>query len=596
MGRLTELIRGAREEGGSVSGSIGLGIKERLKEKLDPRSFINQDGMMAALFPSLRKYKSKIGKRDTSPTLNAGSIKSLQVSDKNTEIAAKNSMVLGTMHRDFNVMRQNFAKLVKLKGGNPTNKADMYFMSAKTREAAYNTQANPKAPESVGPDKKTSAFDIFTLMAVVAGLGFAIKKGIEYLSDKIKESFLQGLSDLPSTMLEGVKSLFTINKENDTSIVDIGNKTLDWFKNGGMENLFTQETMDKLQSGVKSAAEGTLTVLSGSTSAEAAMMPSDWGGGGEWSSGGGTGTGLGAGPRPTSPGQIPSNVPFYESGNTPAPLNEDRKKYQKMVYDAFANAGFSPKQSLALTAEVGRENGYNPNFMFGSAPEPHKGEAYGRPNFGILSWGDPTRRDKLLAYMRQQGMTYQTKDKQGRPVELFKQSQDSLNAMAKFAMKEMMEDPMFERTRKEFLPNKDIGRDTAAEVLGKDFIRWRYTDPAYRSHHTFRNQFYSAIEQQTQPKEQPSQAQAPKEPPKEPPKKVSAVQEKPQTVAVGDAIDKDSTLFNQMVAAFKKQDIIINNVNVAPSPAPVNQTVAKAPNKAGKDSFEILFDLNATQA
>jgi hypothetical protein len=56
---------------------------------------------------------------------------------ENTKIAAKNSFVLPAMARDMNVMRQNIIKLVKMSGGKPSTKSDMFFLKAAERESAY---------------------------------------------------------------------------------------------------------------------------------------------------------------------------------------------------------------------------------------------------------------------------------------------------------------------------------------------------------------------------------------------------------------------------------------------------------------------------
>ena len=40
------------------------------------------------------------------------------------------------------------------------------------------------------------------------------------------------------------------------------------------------------------------------------------------------------------------------------------------VYKAYRNAGLSHNQAMAITAEVGRENSFNPNTLFGTHPDP----------------------------------------------------------------------------------------------------------------------------------------------------------------------------------------------------------------------------------
>lgn len=158
MSTLTELVRKRRQSGGSVGGSLSYGLKERAKETFDPRRIFKQDGLMTALFPKLRAYKS--GKVDSmnraAPKLSAPEISSsepiLDLIQQNTKISAKNSLVLPAIHRDVNVMRQNIIKLVKLKDGEATNKSDMWFMKASTMEAAYENRLKTKPTKK--DDKK----------------------------------------------------------------------------------------------------------------------------------------------------------------------------------------------------------------------------------------------------------------------------------------------------------------------------------------------------------------------------------------------------------------------------------------------------------
>lgn len=178
MATLSDLVRKQRERGGSITSSLSYGVKERLKEKLDPRQFLDQSGLLTALFPKLKAYKSgqpkdakniiKKLEKITSPEP-LGDV-SFRIIETNTKISAKNTMVLPAMHRDINVMRQNIAKLVKAKGGTPTNKADMWFMNAKTMEAAYETRFNKKTPEKVEKEKETKPEGDSGLMGLLGGL------------------------------------------------------------------------------------------------------------------------------------------------------------------------------------------------------------------------------------------------------------------------------------------------------------------------------------------------------------------------------------------------------------------------------------------
>ena len=57
-GRLTEIIKSRRQSGLGVTSSLAGGVKERLKEKFDPRRIFNQNGILTSLFPKLRAYRS----------------------------------------------------------------------------------------------------------------------------------------------------------------------------------------------------------------------------------------------------------------------------------------------------------------------------------------------------------------------------------------------------------------------------------------------------------------------------------------------------------------------------------------------------------
>jgi hypothetical protein len=122
---------------------------------MDPRRLLfKRDGLMTSLFPSLKSFQAKgAGEKSvgdaTSQLLNSniGALQPIMESiDVNSRISAKNSTVLPMMGRDMNVMRQNIVKMVKLQGGTPSTKADMFFMRARDREAAFEAQFGKNRP------------------------------------------------------------------------------------------------------------------------------------------------------------------------------------------------------------------------------------------------------------------------------------------------------------------------------------------------------------------------------------------------------------------------------------------------------------------
>jgi hypothetical protein len=158
---------------------------------------------------------------------------------------------------------------------------------------------------------------------------------------------------------------------------------------------------------------------------------------------------------------------------------------QKRVYDAYKEAGFSHNQSLALTAEVGRENGYRESVMFGTHVDP----ANSATNLGMISM-QGSRHTGLYNFMKSKNLI----NENGGIIH----SQESLVAMAQYQKKEMQNDSSYSRTRKEFLENRNINPEAAAEILGNNYIRWRYDDPRYAHHHEYRRNYLRQIENTTQ--------------------------------------------------------------------------------------------------
>lgn len=184
MSTLAELVKSRRESGEGIFDSLGKSLRDKIKEKFDPRQFLNQSGLLVALFPQLKKFEAKkeLGKivpdNLSSSTPLTGAV--LEKISKDTSITAKNSLVLPSIHRDFNVIRQNIGKLVKLEGGTPRLKADTWFKKSKIRETQYETKFDEKTKiiEKIAakPVKKPSILkQILTLGGV--GLGLSLFSG-----------------------------------------------------------------------------------------------------------------------------------------------------------------------------------------------------------------------------------------------------------------------------------------------------------------------------------------------------------------------------------------------------------------------------------
>ena len=149
--------------------------------------------------------------------------------------------------------------------------------------------------------------------------------------------------------------------------------------------------------------------------------------------------------------------------NTVASMTGSQKEWQMKVYSAFKKAGFSEQQSRILTAEIGRENAYNPKYLFGGHADPHSGT-----NLGMLSW-QGARTPKLVAFLREAGVL----DKRGNMVP----GQAALDAQAKFIMWEM--NNTHKKAAAEFLSQPNIDYAKGAYIVGKRYILWRIDDPKY---------------------------------------------------------------------------------------------------------------------
>src|SRR5262245_28464009 len=108
--------------------------------------------------------------------------------------------------------------------------------------------------------------------------------------------------------------------------------------------------------------------------------------------------------------------------NKPRRNNSGDETVPTVIDDELVRLGWSPNARLSLLGDVGRENAWNRNTIFGGHSDP----ANNAFNRGIISWqGD--RRKKLDAYLKQEGVLGRGDD-------------DELRAMTRFLDKEFRED------------------------------------------------------------------------------------------------------------------------------------------------------------
>ncbi|WP_151707702.1 hypothetical protein [Acinetobacter junii] len=152
---------------------------------------------------------------------------------------------------------------------------------------------------------------------------------------------------------------------------------------------------------------------------------------------------------------------------------------KEQVLQGFKNAGLSLNQARILAAEVGRENSFDPNVIFGVHSDPENNKT----NVGMLSWQNG-REVPLLKSLKSNGLIENGK---------IKQSQNAIDLMARYAVHEIRTKPEYAETKKHFLENPNVPYKDAVKVLGRNFIRWRFDDPQYSSGHTNRDEFYSQL-------------------------------------------------------------------------------------------------------
>ena len=109
-------------------------------------------------------------------------------------------------------------------------------------------------------------------------------------------------------------------------------------------------------------------------------------------------------------------------------VNPDKTVLVRDSYQLAQQAGFSPAQAKALIGELGRENGFNIETMFGF----HKDASNHKQNGGIFSW-QGSRAIALESHMRAKGLI----NKDG----TFKRTNESLQAQFEFLRKEIVANP-----------------------------------------------------------------------------------------------------------------------------------------------------------
>lgn len=220
--RLATILENEYKKKGLIGGLASASGK-RILEVIDPRNtFFGGNTLAGSIGRKLfgKGYSATRGADKASPVSNITQLSQnlnsevLEQINANSRISAKNSVVLPAMARDMNLTRMNIIKLVKLQGGTPSTKADMFFNRAKERESMYESQfgKRTRSPEQVitKTEEKRSMLDVFkTIFSGIATVVSGAWQAVTYVIDKIT-SIIGGLVDKITDLIFQMRLLTTL--------------------------------------------------------------------------------------------------------------------------------------------------------------------------------------------------------------------------------------------------------------------------------------------------------------------------------------------------------------------------------------------------
>lgn len=160
---------------------------------------------------------------------------------------------------------------------------------------------------------------------------------------------------------------------------------------------------------------------------------------------------------------------------------DERTRNMLKVYQAFMNTGaLSDKQARYLTAEVGRENDFKTQNLYGG----HVDHNNGAKNLGMLSW-QKDRAGSLANSLRSKNLI----DSSGN----IKQVQEALDAQAAFFVNELFNAKRFAPSKNALLKNADYSE--LSKTIGKNGIAWDYDGRKINAlpHHQKRDGYFGQL-------------------------------------------------------------------------------------------------------
>ena len=227
MSKLADILKNEYKSKGLVSGAASA-IGKKAREKLDIRNALFGGSGLGSIIGQKvfgKGYSAtspkNLSSNQTASVTPAPAVDNtiLESINQNATITAKNTMGIPMMSRDMNVMRQNIVKLVKLQGGTPSTKADMFFNKAKEREAQYESAMEKNKPTKIG-EKPNDENDKKGFMSKLLEYGTILFAGLKDILSKIPDM----LGSILSGALKSITEIFSI--KNIMSVMGIASDVL----------------------------------------------------------------------------------------------------------------------------------------------------------------------------------------------------------------------------------------------------------------------------------------------------------------------------------------------------------------------------------
>ena len=166
------------------------------------------------------------------------------------------------------------------------------------------------------------------------------------------------------------------------------------------------------------------------------------------------------------------------SGAPTAVTTDEQNAMILKLYNILLKKGLSPNQARILLAEIGRENSFNYNTIYGFHSDPKRGY-----NIGMISWQGP-RFQPLVDRLNAKGLLNGG---------VMSRTDATLEVQIDYILYEINNLSIYSPTKKLFLGDKNVSYSVGTRVLGTNYIAWAYGESAFSSGHQNRDAFYKRV-------------------------------------------------------------------------------------------------------